>query len=72
MIVKPFQHSLVARLKPPIKALRIAEPSCRFRYGVCRMKHKVLSSAAKDFYQTLLSSLQGWTDQWEQIDPDSY
>lgn len=54
--------------KPPIKALRIVAPSCRFSYGVCQMKGKRYSGVTQEFYETILWALRDWTARWEQAD----
>lgn len=56
--------------KPPISVLRIAEPSCRFQYGVCTVKGKRLPAAANEFLSMALEYLDSWGDTLENVDWD--
>lgn len=57
-----------APVKPPICLLRIAEPSCRFQYGVCTVKGKRLSAAADEFLHMAAEYLDSWGDMLESVD----
>lgn len=57
-----------APAKPPIAVLRIAEPSCRFQYGVCTVKDKRLPGAAQEFLRMAAEYLGCWGDMLEHVD----
>ena len=59
-----------ANLKPAISLLRIAEPSCRFQYGVCTVKGKRLPLAAEEFLQMAAEYLDFWGNTLENINWD--
>ena len=56
--------------KPPISVLRIAEPSCRFQYGVCTVKGKRLPAAVNEFLNMASEYLDSWGDTLENVDWD--
>jgi DNA-binding transcriptional LysR family regulator len=58
--------------RPPISALRIKNPSCRFSYGVSTLKNKSISRAARSFYDMLLDYFAGWSTLWDKIDLRNY
>lgn len=62
-----FQKS-GAPSKPPISVLRIAEPSCRFQYGVCTVKGKRLPAPVEEFLRMAAEYLNSWGDTLEMVD----
>lgn len=54
--------------RPPISVLHIAEPFCRFQYGVCTMKGKRLPAAVNEFLRMAAEYLDSWGDILENVD----
>jgi len=53
--------------RPPITALRLTDPCCKFSYGVSTLKDKDMSSGAREFYDMILEYFSDWSGRWENV-----